>query len=287
MNNIAFAVILFSAILNVVCSEDLEDLIKRRKELEKKLRDIRSKDNTAPGAKGTWPITKSNKVDVVNPRVYVLDDFLTSEECDYIVEVGKPLIKSSTVTKQSFKSSSFDHDIRKSGTANDENRKLEKKDPIFSKVLSRIHEHLFIPMEFGEPVQIGHYKKGGYYEFHKDSDTKLGRTATFLVYLNDVDAGGETIFPGVSRDTSPLPPLNWDSSDQPPMSQYCDSSSVFRVAPKKGRAVLFFSHNPDITEDKYSLHGSCPVKSGEKWILQRWIRFYTDKGGNKFFKTFM
>lgn len=40
-----------------------------------------------------------------------------------------------------------------------------------------------------------HYGEGAKYEFHHDTDMRLARYATVLVYLNTPDAGGETIFP--------------------------------------------------------------------------------------------
>ncbi len=36
---------------------------------------------------------------------------------------------------------------------------------------------------------------GAKYEFHYDSNVAVGRISTLLVYLNDVDNGGETVFP--------------------------------------------------------------------------------------------
>ena len=271
--------ILFTVVVSEIPS--LEDLQKRRTELEDKLKQIKAENRKAP----TPP--KAKKASEGFPRVYVLDDFVSEEECQHVINVAKPLLQPSTVTKNEFKSSLFKHNIRESETANDDNRTLENNDPIISDIMNRIHEHLFIPIEFGEPVQFGHYKKGNYYEFHKDSDTRIGRIVTFLIYLNDVESGGATIFPGVNKDTSTLPQLNWGSNgNQPPMAPYCQSSSVYKVKPKRGRAVIFFSHNPDMTEDKYAIHGSCPIKSGEKWILQRWLRIYTDKSGNTFFNNF-
>jgi hypothetical protein len=40
---------------------------------------------------------------------------------------------------------------------------------------------------------------------------------------------------------------------------------AFKVAPRKGDALLFFSLDPDLKVNHRSLHGSCPVKKGE-WL---------------------
>ena len=42
--------------------------------------------------------------------------------------------------------------------------------------------------------------------------------------------------------------------------------------PRKGDALLFWSMHPNGTMDKHSLHGGCPVKKGEKWVMTKWIR---------------
>eukprot|EP00997_Jenningsia_sp_PLL12_P011347 NODE_891_length_1390_cov_99.448173_g727_i1.p2 GENE.NODE_891_length_1390_cov_99.448173_g727_i1~~NODE_891_length_1390_cov_99.448173_g727_i1.p2 ORF type:complete len:137 (+),score=37.11 NODE_891_length_1390_cov_99.448173_g727_i1:744-1154(+) len=125
------------------------------------------------------------------------------------------------------------------------------------------------------------------YGFHRDSDSEVGRMATFLMYLTDVEDGGETIFPGVSRKVrTGLPPLNFFEKKHPDMRPYCNSEKVFKVKAKRGRAVFFFNHLPDLQIDSYSLHGACPIKAGNKTIAQRWIKFYKASEGNMFYRHF-
>eukprot|EP01065_Artemidia_motanka_P019507 TRINITY_DN2320_c0_g1_i1.p1 TRINITY_DN2320_c0_g1~~TRINITY_DN2320_c0_g1_i1.p1 ORF type:complete len:349 (+),score=127.69 TRINITY_DN2320_c0_g1_i1:125-1048(+) len=237
-------------------------------------------------ANKTWSQVVSRR----NPRLYVLEDFFSAEECDHVMRVAEPLLEASTITDKHFeKKRGSKHKIRNSWTGHDKGRRLETSDPIVRKLLERIHEHVFIPMAYGEPVQVAKYGPGEYYEFHKDSDTKVGRYATVIVYLQDVEAGGETVFPAVNRRDHAklgLPNIQWGQQEQPPMKPFCEHADVTKVAPKRGRAVLFFNHYPDLQEDHYALHGSCPVQSGLKWIFQRWIRFYKDSTGNVFYNTF-
>ena len=55
---------------------------------------------------------------------------------------------------------------------------------------------------------------------------------------------------------------------------YCDDSPSDvsdAVKPIKGDALLFWSLNPDATQDFASLHTGCPVIRGEKWSATKWI----------------
>jgi hypothetical protein len=40
------------------------------------------------------------------------------------------------------------------------------------------------------------------------------------------------------------------------------------VAPKSGKAVLFYSQLPDGNMDDLSLHAALPVTKGEKWLVR-------------------
>ncbi|KAE9604943.1 putative procollagen-proline 4-dioxygenase [Lupinus albus] len=46
---------------------------------------------------------------------------------------------------------------------------------------------------------------------------------------------------------------------------------IFTVKPMKGDALLFFNIHLNATADTTSLHGSCPVIEGEKWLGTKWI----------------
>ncbi len=65
-----------------------------------------------------------------------------------------------------------------------------------------------------------------------------------MVYLNTPESGGQTHFPlaGLS------------------------------IAPKKGKAILFYNVDDLGHIDEMSLHAGRPVVDGEKWIITRWLR---------------
>ncbi|KAK9285429.1 hypothetical protein L1049_024622 [Liquidambar formosana] len=83
--------------------------------------------------------------------------------------------------------------------------------------------------------------------------------ASFLLYLSDVEEGGETMFPfenGLDVD------VNYDY-------RKCIG---LKVKPRQGDGLLFYSLFPNGTIDPTSLHGSCPVIKGQKWVATKWIR---------------
>merc|ERR1711990_1358586 len=104
---------------------------------------------------------------------------------------------------------------------------------------------------------------GEKYDCHYDSEVSVNvvRAATLIVYIADGVVGGDTVFPMGASCT--------------PLSRCCDGNvtpPVRRIHPKKGMAMLFYSHNLDGTLDANALHGACPVKEGTKWIVQAWFR---------------
>lgn len=142
------------------------------------------------------------------------------------------------------------------------------QDEVVANVEARIAAWTFLPKENGESIQILHYEHGQKYEphydyFHDKVNQELGghRVATVLMYLSDVEKGGETIFPNSEAKKS-----------QPKGDDWSDcAKNGYAVKPRKGDALLFFSLHLNATTDPLSLHGSCPVIEGEKWSATKWI----------------
>ncbi|VFQ70146.1 unnamed protein product [Cuscuta campestris] len=123
--------------------------------------------------------------------------------------------------------------------------------------------------ENGEGLQVLHYEVGQKYEPHFDYfldefNTKNGgqRIATLLMYLSDVEEGGETVFPSAKGNFSSLP--GWNEMSE------CAKRGL-SVKPKMGDALLFWSMRPDATLDPLSLQGGCPVIRGNKWSSTKWM----------------
>ena len=185
------------------------------------------------------------------PRVVLFGGLLSHEECDEMIRLATPKLTRSTVVNAA--TGAYDvHDARTSSGAHFERGENE----VVRRIEARIAELTSYPVEHGEPIQILHYVPGAEYKPHFDYfDPKLAgnekvlamggqRIATLIMYLNDVESGGSTIFPDIGLD----------------------------VLPHKGNAV-FFAYSSERGElDSRTLHGGSPVSGGEKWIATKWIR---------------
>jgi prolyl 4-hydroxylase len=185
------------------------------------------------------------------PRVVLFGGLLSPEECDEMVRLARPKLTRSTVVN----ASTGAYDVHEARTSRGTYFERGEND-LVSRIEARIAELTSIPLENGEPIQILHYLPGAEYKPHFDYfDPKLPgnervlaqggqRIATVVMYLNDVESGGSTVFPEIGLD----------------------------VLPHKGNAV-FFAYSSERGElDSRTLHGGSPVTSGEKWIATKWIR---------------
>ena len=123
-------------------------------------------------------------------------------------------------------------------------------------VQARLVEEVIGLRADGVYLQILHYGVGGEYQPHFDyfepeesgsaAHLRRGgqRISTLIMYLNDVDAGGETIFPDLG----------------------------LTVAARKGGGVYFSYCDSQGNLDRRTLHGGAPVQRGEKWISTHWLR---------------
>ena len=184
-----------------------------------------------------------------NFNIKIINNFLTAEECEKIIELARPkLIPSEVINDKS-----ISNDRTSSGVFinKDENIILKKISQNVSKIVN-------IPIEDQEDIQIINYQKGQFYNQHYDAcldddegckeERKNGiRKNTFFIYLNDVKKGGYTGFPNLLR----------------------------KIKPKQGRAVYWNNILPDKDFYKYdpcSLHIGIKPDEGEKWALTVWSR---------------
>ncbi|KAG6555615.1 hypothetical protein Mapa_002850 [Marchantia paleacea] len=198
------------------------------------------------------------------PRAFLYYNMLTDAECDHLINLAKPNMQKSTVVDSATGRSKDSRVRTSSGTFLNRGQ-----DPIISGIEKKIAEFTFIPVEHGEGLQVLHYEVGQKYEphydyFHDSFNTKNGgqRIATVLMYLSDVESGGETVFPASKVNGSLVP--HWDELSD------CAKTGL-SVRPRKGMALLFWSMSPDVKLDSKSLHGGCPVIEGNKWSATKWL----------------
>ncbi|XP_020091732.1 probable prolyl 4-hydroxylase 7 [Ananas comosus] len=197
------------------------------------------------------------------PRVFLYKRFLSDEECDHLIKLAKSKLAKSMVADNESGKSVMSNVRTSSGMF-----LMKRQDAIVARIEQRIAAWTFLPEENAEPIQVLRYGIGQKYEPHFDyfydqiNQVRGGhRAATVLMYLSDVEKGGETVFPNAE---------GWES--QPKDDSWSDCArGGYAVKPTKGDAVLFFSLNIDSTTDPHSLHGSCPVIEGEKWSAPKWI----------------
>lgn len=185
------------------------------------------------------------------PRIVVIEGFLSDEECEHLIQISKEKLE---------RSLGFDLE---SG----ENKKVSirtswhcwlprRQDETVTRIESRIAGLTGIPPENGEDLSILRYQIGQEYKAHHDyfdpqfagSSVALGRggqrRSSVLLYLSDVEEGGETFFPLLN----------------------------IAVSPKRGRLLWFENVRADGSLEPKSLHAGMPVKAGEKWLATKWLR---------------
>ncbi|XXG48451.1 hypothetical protein AAC387_Pa02g2898 [Persea americana] len=198
-----------------------------------------------------------------HPRAFSYTGFLSDDECDHLINLAKDKLGKSMVADNDSGKSIMSEVRTSSGMFLN-----KRQDEIVESIERRIAAWTFFPEENGESIQILHYEHGEKYEphfdyFHDKANQERGghRIATVLMYLSNVEMGGETIFPH-SEGKDP----------QPKDDTWSDCAKRgYAVKPRKGDALLFFSLHPDASTDTNSLHGSCPVIEGEKWSATKWI----------------
>ena len=221
-----------------------------------------------------------------SPRAQVYHNFLTPEECDHLIAIARPKMSVASVvdkktgaSKPSDVRTSTGHFLRRA------------EDPVVKRIEERIAAFAMIPVDHGEGIQILRYERGQKYDPHfdyftDDENVKHGgqRVATVLMYLSDVERGGETVFPRGERvgkeyeaafKSGSRSSAN-DAKDAKDASERRFPSACaagkLHVAPRKGSALLFWSVDPTGHDDPKSLHGGCAVDRGEKWTATKWLR---------------
>ena len=186
-----------------------------------------------------------------SPRIVLFGNLLSAEECEQMIDASRRRLQRSTVVN----AETGAYDVHAERTSHGTH--FERgENPLVTRIEKRIGELTGCPVEHGEPLQVLHYLPGAEYKPHFDyfdaaqpgNDQVLAmggqRIATVVMYLNDVEAGGSTVFPSLGLD----------------------------VLPRRGSALYFAYSGAAGETDPRTLHGGSPVVAGEKWIATKWLR---------------
>jgi prolyl 4-hydroxylase len=200
-------------------------------------------------------VTSDRTVEILftlgSPRIMLFGNLLSADECGQMIDASRRRLQRSTVVN----AETGEYDVHADRTSHGTH--FERgENPLVARIEQRIGELLGCPAENGEPLQVLHYLPGAEYKPHYDyfdpaqpgNDRVLAmggqRVATLVMYLNDVEAGGSTVFPTLGLD----------------------------VLPRRGSAVYFAYTGAHGETDPRTLHGGSPVVAGEKWVATKWLR---------------
>ncbi|KAG1660317.1 Prolyl 4-hydroxylase subunit alpha-2 [Nymphon striatum] len=191
-----------------------------------------SKELICAYVRGSHPrfILSPNKVEILSfdPIVAMYHDIVTEKEMNYLKSVSKDkLIEPKTKSSKDLEEMlTFARTGKMAFLSEDSDFQLQG-------LSDRI-------------ADVVNYGIGGHYEVHCDyfsfnkrdmSFPGGDRLATMLFYLNDVKAGGYTVFPVLK----------------------------IGVQPKKGSALFWYNLKKSGDGDPQTVHAACPILSGTKW----------------------
>ncbi|ANU08250.1 prolyl hydroxylase family protein [Paraurantiacibacter namhicola] len=179
-------------------------------------------------------------------QMYTVPGFLPPELCQQLMDMIDRDRRPSTIADPN-----GDSYFRTSETCD-----LDPSDPIIQDLERQLYAINGIDPAHGEPVQGQRYEPGqefkahtDYFEpngqdFHKFTHVAGQRTWTFMVYLNDVEAGGATRFKVIKK--------------------------MFQ--PEQGRLVCWNNKRPDGTLNAATMHHAMKVRKGLKYVITKWYR---------------
>ena len=185
-----------------------------------------------------------------DPIIYVVDDFISEDECQEFINCSKDKLQPATVV-------GLKEELKLKDRTNEFAWLEHHANESIHEVSKRLSILVQMPIRNAEMFQVVHYESGTEYKPHFDSfdqSTELGkkywepggqRMITALIYLNDVEDGGATYFPELN----------------------------ISINPKKGNVLVFHNTISETTNiNPRSLHAGIPVTSGEKWAANLWFR---------------
>lgn len=180
-------------------------------------------------------------------QVFTWENFLPAQACANVIALIETELRKSTTTDDfadpKIRTSSSS-DIGRMGSA------------LVMKIDEMMAEGLGIHWSYADITQAQRYEPTQEYKAHYDyfepgtreyrvhCEERGQRTWTFMVYLNDVEEGGDTRFRRLEKS--------------------------FR--PRQGMAVIWNNLNPDGSVNPNTIHHGTKVREGRKYIITKWFR---------------
>lgn len=178
--------------------------------------------------------------------LFIKRDFLSAPECDELVAMIEAEHRPSTVANYN-----GDDVFRTSSTCD-----LSPAVPAVAALATKLAEMSGIDPAHAEPLQGQRYEVGQEFKAHTDyfepdnADYEKycaasgQRTWTFMIYLNDVEAGGATRFKVIDK----------------------------VIQPERGKLVGWNNRRADGTLNAATLHHAMQVRKGRKYVITQWYR---------------
>jgi len=179
-------------------------------------------------------------------ELFQLRDFLPTELCRELIRLIEQDRRPSTLAD-----AGDDRYFRTSETCD-----LSADEPAVKSLEALLEDLNGIDPAYGEPVQGQRYDVGQEFKAHCDYFNPEGadwqkycsvagqRTWTFMIYLNDVPAGGATRFKAVGK--------------------------MFQ--PEAGKLVCWNNRRPDGRGNPNTIHHGMKVRKGMKYVITKWYR---------------
>ncbi|PYH45484.1 oxidoreductase, 2OG-Fe(II) oxygenase family [Aspergillus saccharolyticus JOP 1030-1] len=206
-----------------------------------------------------------------DPLVIYIEDFLSAEESDHLVDISNANYTRSTIYNGG--TATHDPSTRLS------DRALLPRDTTVRCLEARAaafqgwKPHLYI-----ERMWAQRYNTSGHYVHHYDwvgSAARGGdRISTFMVYLGDDCEGGGTNFPRLKMPRAAAALREWCRFLECPADAAAATTQGITFKPIKGNAIFWENLRPDGSGHPGTWHAALPVTSGTKIGLNIWSWYH-------------
>ncbi len=199
-----------------------------------------------------WSRAAAYEVVSESPRICRILGFATAAECRWLIELGCGNMRRASV----YRRDAPGYTESASRTNAEADFTFWQADLVLALVRDRIAACIGAGTAFFEVTKLLRYEPGQQFSLHGDFqepatpalarelEQRGQRVMTFLVYLNDDYAGGETEFPKVG----------------------------LRIRGGRGDALFFVNADAGGNPDRRTVHAGLPPSSGIKWLLSQWVR---------------